>query len=197
MKRKLNQAGFTLIELLAVITIMGILMMVAIPSVSRVIENSRRDTFMNTAKSYLNQVRNEVLADNIACGGTDASALGEGTYYFPISTGSEFGGGTYKQQTIDLMEKGGKSAWGNGDVYGYIVWKKTSSGSQMKTSYYAALWDKNNHGLLNVQTGGYNSSNIYGAVAEDSITRSKVSPKLASKPGSVTVSSGMTLCTLK
>lgn len=43
----MNKKGFTLIELLAVITIMGILMMVAIPSVSRTIEKSRQDTFVN------------------------------------------------------------------------------------------------------------------------------------------------------
>ena len=47
--KKMNSKGFTLIELLAVITIMGILMMVAIPSVSRTIEYSRRDTFANIA----------------------------------------------------------------------------------------------------------------------------------------------------
>ena len=62
-----NSKGFTLIELLAVITIMGILMLVAIPAVSRTIENSRRDTFMNTAKSYINAVKNAAAADEIKC----------------------------------------------------------------------------------------------------------------------------------
>ena len=65
--KKMNSKGFTLIELLAVITIMGILMMVAIPSVSRTIENSRRDTFANVAHEYVNAVRNNFIADNIEC----------------------------------------------------------------------------------------------------------------------------------
>ena len=56
-KINMNSKGFTLIELLAAITIMGILMMVAIPSVSRTIENSRRDTFADVAKSYVNTIR--------------------------------------------------------------------------------------------------------------------------------------------
>ena len=45
--KKINSKGFTLVELLAVIVIMGILMMVAIPAVTRTIENSRKDTFIN------------------------------------------------------------------------------------------------------------------------------------------------------
>ena len=36
-----NNKGFTLVELLAVIVIMGILMMVSIPSVKGTIDNSR------------------------------------------------------------------------------------------------------------------------------------------------------------
>ena len=55
MRRIMNSKnGFTLVELLAVIAIMGILMMVAIPSISRVIENSRKDTFVDIVKSYAN-----------------------------------------------------------------------------------------------------------------------------------------------
>ena len=48
----MNRRGFTLMELLAVITILGILLLIAIIGVSRVVENSRRDAFANTAQSY-------------------------------------------------------------------------------------------------------------------------------------------------
>ena len=64
--KKINNKGFTLIELLAVITILGILMMIAIPNVSRTIENSRRDTFADVAQSYINAVRTEVMADGFS-----------------------------------------------------------------------------------------------------------------------------------
>ncbi len=45
--------GFTLIELLAVIIILGIIMLIAIPSVTRYINDSRRDTYIDTAKEYI------------------------------------------------------------------------------------------------------------------------------------------------
>ena len=43
--KKLNKKGFTLVELLAVITIMGILMIVAVPAVQRTIRNTRYKYF--------------------------------------------------------------------------------------------------------------------------------------------------------
>lgn len=55
--------GFTLIELLAVIVILGILMIIAIPQVTKYIENSKKDTYADTAKAYINSARYMLLND--------------------------------------------------------------------------------------------------------------------------------------
>ena len=140
--KKLNSKGFTLIELLAVITIMGILMMVAIPSVSRTIENARRDTFADVAHQYINAVRNAALADNLMCGSTAYSGTADGWYYFTIDTTA--------QGTKDLMESGGKSSFGNADMKGFVVWHKyttTDSTKSAKNAYYMSLVDTGKHGF--------------------------------------------------
>ena len=155
MKKNLKSAGFTLIELLAVITIMGILMMVAIPSVSRTIENSRRDTFADVAKQYINTIRDAVLADELTCGtGANAQSVGatpDGLYYYKIDTTA--------QGTKDLMESGGKSSWSNAEIKGYVTWWKETTQAQTdtngnvtkngktQTTYATLLVDAGEHGL--------------------------------------------------
>ena len=161
MKKKTNSKGFTLIELLAVFTIMGILMMVAIPSVSRTIENSRRDTFADVTKSCINTIRSSVLADELECGTANKISVGatpDGVYYYEIDTQA--------QGTIDLMESGGKSSWSNSDVSGYVTWYKktdtTNGDNKTRTTYAAMLVDTGKHGIENF-------------ILEKSITRSNVS----------------------
>ncbi len=48
--------GFTLIELLAVIIILGVIMLIAIPSVTQQITNSRKNSYIDTASSYVSAV---------------------------------------------------------------------------------------------------------------------------------------------
>ena len=85
-----NTKGFTLVELLAVIVIMGILMMVAIPAVSRTIENTRKDSFVNTAKNYANAALTQWTADGFSCGGITSSAVdtGKGDTYRGVKLSS-------------------------------------------------------------------------------------------------------------
>ena len=154
-----NNKGFTLVELLAVIVIMGILMMVAIPSVTRTIENSRKDTFVDIAKSYANAARSMWTTDNFTCNGVVSSAVDDGDYYILINSKSGA-----KETLPTLVDQGGKSSWGNRDVNGYVrVNVSTTPGEDTNndgtyeveprriTKFYVALSD-GTHGLVDDDT---------------------------------------------
>ena len=49
----MNKKGFTLIEILAVVIILGILMIIAIPSVTSYIESSRKSAYVKTIKDLM------------------------------------------------------------------------------------------------------------------------------------------------
>ena len=55
-----DKKGFTLIELLAVIVILGLLMAIAIPSVTKYITESRKKTVASTIGNYMSAVVNDV-----------------------------------------------------------------------------------------------------------------------------------------
>lgn len=128
-----NKNGFTLIELLAVITIMGILMMVAIPTISRTIENSRKDTFIDIVNQYAKSVQNMWFSDNFQCDDYSSSAVQTGTYYVQIDSSNP---------SLDyILEQGGKSPWGNREIKGMIVVTVLSKGTKRDIKFYPVLLD--------------------------------------------------------
>lgn len=62
---KLNKKGFTLVELLAVIVILGVIMLIAIPSIGTIISNSRENSFLSSGKMYISSAQNYVASGDI------------------------------------------------------------------------------------------------------------------------------------
>lgn len=58
-----NQKGFTLIELLAVIVILGIIAVIAIPMISGIIKNTKEDANVATARQIYDAARLYVIAE--------------------------------------------------------------------------------------------------------------------------------------
>ena len=117
-----NKKGFTLIELLAVIIILGVLMIIAIPAVTEYISSSRKSAYITTASRYIDGVRNKINAAEIPVYDKET------TYYIPGSCVS--------------MEKGGKSPYGDWEEYYVVV---TYDGTSY--DYYWTSRDETNTGI--------------------------------------------------
>lgn len=61
----MNRRGFTLIELLGVIVILSIIMVIAIPNVTSVLEKNKKDSYIADAKKLITQAEYEIRNGNI------------------------------------------------------------------------------------------------------------------------------------
>ncbi len=97
---KNKEKGFTLIELLAVIVILGLLMAIAIPSVTKYITESRKKTLVSSIEAFVDSAM--VMVNNNEFGTlSDSSKL----FYIPVSNISE--------ESCVSVEKGGTNPFGN------------------------------------------------------------------------------------
>ena len=76
----MNKKGFTLIELLAVITIVGVLIMASTPAVSLVVDNVRKNTYLNVARNYIRAGKTKINGNDF-----DISWDTDTTYYIHIN----------------------------------------------------------------------------------------------------------------
>lgn len=106
--KRLNKKGFTLIELLAVIIILGVLMLIAIPSVTEYISNSRKSAYLDTAVSYITSVRNKVNQG-------DSFKFYDPYTYYLVKVGHD------KTQSCVSLEKGGASPFNNDWEFAYVA----------------------------------------------------------------------------
>ena len=150
-KRKnetINQKGFTLIELLAVIVILGLLMALAIPAVTRYITQSRRKTIVTSIDGYVRSVSTAVNDNNYG-----PMSDGKTLYYIPVSNKSE--------DSCISMEKGGLDPFGNW-LKAYVVVHYNAE--EYSYDYYFTFIDDAGYGMAltksdEISTNGKNVKN--------------------------------------
>ena len=118
-----NNKGFTLIEILAVIIILGILMVIAVPAVTEQISGSRKSSYITTAKKFIDATLDEITDMEYSVSSEDY------TYYIPTE--------------CLKAQNGEKSAYGNFlDSYVVVTYKDG------KNYFYYTGVDDTQHGIL-------------------------------------------------
>ncbi len=155
--KNMNKKGFTLIELLAVIVILAVLMMTAIPAVTQAIARSRRDTFATNAKKFIDAVRTDLFDGDLFV----KSGVQETSSICQAPTN-----GTYVAVPITsvILERGGKtSSFGKNYKSGYVIVANTQTDSTKtdKFTYYFVGIDTGKNGVENyIEENNLNRSSV-------------------------------------
>ena len=118
----MKNKGFTLVEILAVIVILGVIMMIAVPRVSEQILKSKRSTYVTDSKRFIEAARNVVETGQLKL--VDKNT----TYYIP--------------RTCLHVDKGQQSPFADWVTLYVVV---TYDG--LKHDYYFTSLDKAGYGM--------------------------------------------------
>ena len=168
--KKMNKKGFTLIELLAVIVILGLLMAIAIPSVTKYITQSRKKTLTSTIGNYISALTSEVNnfeykftgSNTIYAVPIECVALERGGSN-PFGTWFPAGANQWAYVLVQYDDKNSSYTYGFTfkDSSGYGLNPTSSSklnakGDQILTSVGKTLKDNNDAGLVSGNAAGEN-----------------------------------------
>ncbi len=127
---KKNNKGFTLIELLAVIVILAILVAVAIPSVTKYLNDARRGSMQNEAAELVTAARTYIVANNITKPGNFVFNIGGKTATWKPTTGNEVPIDNVVQKNL------AKSPYGNDYQAAYVEVSRNNETGESKFKLY-------------------------------------------------------------
>lgn len=128
---KMNKKGFTLIELLAVIVILGVLLMIAVPKVTQYITNSKKNSFISEAGIFIDSVRNDATSE---------------IYPFPVRS-NDVTIVMFDIANLDKSQK--KSPFGGSYISNkcYVAIVNIGTGTEPEYKYYLALQDSKDYAI--------------------------------------------------
>lgn len=82
----MKNKGFTLIELIAVVTVLGLIMLIAVPSTINILEKNKKESFINDAKKVMRLVEAEDQKSNYTYSGfvINKNSSDSNIYYYTI-----------------------------------------------------------------------------------------------------------------
>ena len=156
--KKTNKKGFTLVELLAVIVILGVLLMIAVPAVQNVIKSSRRKAFESAAKLAIENAETMASSYNISGSAEECIVfINEQSYKPKGATAKQ----TYKKMELE------RGNFGN-NAKGYILVNTEGKGTiYIQNDTYA---------IINKSLVDANSTDGFTATASSTGNDSTITP---------------------
>lgn len=127
----MKKNGFTLIELLAVIVILGVLLGIAVPSITKYITNSKKEGLISSGKFFVDSVRNDITSE---------------TYSLPISNSDVT---IITLDFADMEKSKEKSSFGGKYIFNksYVAVVNVGTPSEPEYGYYFAVQDSKDYAV--------------------------------------------------
>ena len=119
--------GFTLIELLAVIVVLAVILLIAVPNVLGIITNSKEDAFRANLKTIINSVEYKLLSDKVAF---ESTSLEELAYEVTDENVS----GDIRELKVEKLEDW-RGGWSYDKETKIITLTRVTNGILMSTAY--------------------------------------------------------------